>query len=434
MLENIDSRRSLFAEQIEKIRGDFPILARKIYDHDLVYFDNAATSQKPNQVIEAIADYYRNHNANVHRGVHKLSEEATEAYETARKKVVDFVNGGDKRQIIFTRNATEAINLVAYSWGRANIKKGDEILLTEMEHHSNLVPWQILASGVGAKLKFIPIDSNGELRIRNQKLSSFISNKTKLLALTHVSNVLGTINPIKEIIAEARSLKSNICILVDGAQAVPHLPVSIQTLGCDFYVFTGHKMLGPTGIGVLWAKKELQEQMPPFLGGGDMILEVDFEKSSYNYIPWKFEAGTPNIAGAIGLAAACEYLGKIGMKKIREHELELTRYALEKLGQVKNLKIYGPTKLDRRAGVVSFNIVNPSVAGGKVAIHPHDLASILDLQGIAIRSGHHCAQPLMKVLKIPAAARISFHIYNTKEEIDKLVPAILKAKKTFRID
>ncbi len=421
-------------ENIQKIRKDFPILSRKIYGHDLVYFDNAATSQKPNQVIDAISDYYQNHNANVHRGVHKLSEEATEMYEGVRKKVADFINGGDKRQIIFTRNATESINLVAYSWGRANIKKGDEILLTEMEHHSNLVPWQILAQETGAKLKFIPIDEHGELRIKNNELKTYLTPKTRLVALTHVSNVLGTINPVKEIISDIRDLKSDICILVDGAQAVPHIPVSVQTLGCDFYVFTGHKMLGPTGIGVLWAKKELQEAMPPFLGGGDMILEVELEKSSYNYIPWKFEAGTPNVAGAVGLGAACDYLSKIGMKSVREHEQDLTKYALDQLRSTPGVDIYGPEKLERRSGVISFNIVNnPPAGGGKVVVHPHDLASILDLEGIAIRSGHHCAQPLMKILKIPAAARVSFHIYNTKEEIDKLVPAIEKVKKTFKI-
>lgn len=416
-------------ENIERIRSDFPILKRKVYDHDLVYFDNAATSQKPNQVINAVADCYKNHNANVHRGVHKLSEEATESYEGTRKKVADFINGGDKRQIIFTRNATEAINLVAYSWGRANIKKGDEILLTEMEHHSNLVPWQILAQEKGAVLKFIPIDENGELRIKNNELKTYLTPKTKLVALTHVSNVLGTINPVKEMIEQVKNYNSEIKVLIDGAQAVPHLPISVQTLGCDFYVFTGHKMLGPTGIGVLWAKKDLIEKMPPFLGGGDMILEVELEKSSYNYIPWKFEAGTPNIVGVVGLGAACDYLTKVGMKQIRQHEQDLTKYAIEKLKSIKNIEVYGPEKLERRSGVISFNIVKD----GNVVVHPHDLASILDLEGIAIRSGHHCSQPLMKTLKIPAAARASFHIYNTREEIDRLIPAIEKAKKTFRI-
>ncbi|MCH7641618.1 cysteine desulfurase [Patescibacteria group bacterium] len=413
-----------------KIRADFPILKRKIHGKDLVYLDNAATSQKPNQVIDAISDYYKNHNANVHRGVHTLSEEATEAYEAARKKIANFVNAGDSRQIVFVKNATEAINLVAYSWGRTNITKGDEILLTEMEHHSNLVPWQQLAKEVGAKLRFIETDEHGELRIKNGELRKYLNSKTKLIALTHVSNVLGTVNPVKRIVSDIRHLRSDIKILIDGSQAVPHMAVSIQSINPDFYVFTGHKMLGPTGIGVLYAKKELLEEMNPFLSGGDMILEVDWEESSWNYVPWKFEAGTPNVAGVIGLGAAVDYLADIGGKAVREHEKELTAYALEKLSKVKNLVIYGPKEAEKRGGVISFNIVDEE---GKVAIHPHDLASILDAEGIATRSGHHCTQPLMKVLDIPAAARVSFNIYNTKEEIDKLIPAIEKAQKIFRV-
>lgn len=430
MPENIDSHRFLFSEEkFKKIRSDFPILERKVYGKPLIYFDNAATSQKPLQVINAISDYYKTSNANVHRGVHKLSTEATEAYEAARKTVCNFINGGDSRQLIFTRNATESINLVAYSWGRKNIKKGDEILLTEMEHHSNLVPWQMLAGEVGAKLKFISVNEKGELDLNS--LQSLVSSKTKLVSLVHVSNVLGTINPIKEIIEEVKKLNPNIKVLIDGAQAVPHLPISVQTLGCDFYAFTGHKMLGPTGIGALWVRKELLEEMPPFLSGGDMILEVTLEKSTYNYIPWKFEAGTPNVADSVGLASACEYLTKIGMRRVREHEISLTEYALGKLNQIKNIKIYGPEKLERRSGVISFNLVD--VKGG-VAIHPHDLASILDGEGIAIRSGHHCAAPLMKKLNIPGAARISFHLYNTKEEIDQLIPALEKANKIFKVN
>ena len=413
-----------------KIRADFPILKRKIHGKDLVYLDNAATSQKPNQVIDAISDYYKNHNANVHRGVHTLSEEATEAYEAARKKIANFVNAGDSRQIVFVKNATEAINLVAYSWGRTNITKGDEILLTEMEHHSNLVPWQQLAKEVGAKLRFIETDEHGELRIKNGELRKYLNSKTKLIALTHVSNVLGTVNPVKRIVSDIRHLRSDIKILIDGSQAVPHMAVSIQSINPDFYAFTGHKMLGPTGIGVLYAKKELLEEMNPFLSGGDMILEVDWEESSWNYVPWKFEAGTPNVAGVIGLGAAVDYLADIGGKAVREHEKELTAYALEKLSKVKNLVIYGPKEAEKRGGVISFNIVDEE---GKVAIHPHDLASILDAEGIATRSGHHCTQPLMKVLDIPAAARVSFNIYNTKEEIDKLIPAIEKAQKIFRV-
>ena len=413
---------------MENIRKDFPILKRQIHNKPLIYFDNAATSQKPNQVVDAISDYYKNYNANVHRGVHKLSEEATEAYEASRKKIANFVNAGDSRQIVFVRNATEAINLVAYSWGRKNIKKDDEIILTEMEHHSNLVPWQILAKEVGAKLKFIPVKTDGGLEV--SKLGELVTSKTKLVALAHVSNVLGTINPAKQIISEIKHQTSNIKILVDGAQAVPHTPVSIQSIDPDFYVFTGHKMLGPTGIGVLYAKKELLESMDPFLTGGDMILEVDLQESSWNYIPWKFEAGTPDVAGAIGLGAAVDYLSEIGMKTVREHEKELTAYALEKLSKVENLVIYGPESSEKRGGVISFNVVNRK---GEVAIHPHDLSSILDVEGIATRSGHHCTQPLMKVLGIPAAARISFNIYNTKEEVDKLIPAIEKAKKIFRV-
>ncbi len=413
---------------VNKIRRDFPILTRKVYGRNLVYLDNAATSQKPDLVIDAIADYYRTSNANVHRGVHKLSEEATEKYEEARKTIANFVNGGSSRQIVFVRNATEAINLVAFSWGRANIKKGDEILLTTMEHHSNLVPWQLLAQEVGAKLKFIPINEKGELE--TSKLKDLLTSKTKLVAFTHVSNVLGTINPVRDICEDVKKFNSDIKILIDGAQAVPHMGVSIQTLGADFYVFTGHKMLGPTGVGVLWAKKELLEAMPPFLGGGDMILEVALEKSTYNYVPWKFEAGTPDVAGAVGLAAACDYLSKVGMKRVVDYERSLVNYALEKLSKVENLVLYGPTKLERRGSVISFNIVDKN---GKVVVHPHDLASILDGEGVAIRSGHHCAQPLMGVLGINSAARASFALYNTLEEVDKLIVAIEKAKEIMRV-
>jgi len=412
---------------VQKIRKDFPILGREVHGEPLVYFDNAATSQKPTQVIDVISDYYSRYNANVHRGVHKLSEEATAAFEGARKRIADFVNAGDSRQIVFTRNATEAINLVAYSWARKNIKKDDEILLTQMEHHSNLVPWQILARGVGAKLKFIPINSRGELE--TNKLAELVTQKTKLVALTHVSNVLGTINPVKQIIENIKHLNSRIKVLVDGAQAVPHMPVSIQNIKPDFYVFTGHKMLGPTGIGVLYAKKEILEEMEPFLGGGEMILEVDWENSSWNYVPWKFEAGTPDVAGAIGLGAAVDYLNSLGVKNVREHEKELTAYALEQFSKIQGLVIYGPKEVEKRGGVVSFNIVK----NGQVAIHPHDLASILDTEGIAVRSGHHCAQPLMTVLGIPAAARVSFYIYNTKDEINKLIPGIEKAKRIFKL-
>jgi len=428
-MEKVTTKQKTLLD-VQKIRADFPILEREIHGKPLVYLDNAATSQKPRQVIKAISDYYEQYNANVHRGVHKLTEEATQAYEAARKKVANFVNAGDARQIIFTRNATEAINLVAYAWGRKNIKKGDEILLTEMEHHSNLVPWQMLAKEVGAKLKFIPIDQNGELRIKNPELRNYLTPKTKLVAITHVSNVLGTINPVKQIISYIKDYRSNIKILVDGAQAVPHLPVSIQNINPDFYAFTGHKMLGPTGIGVLYAKKELLKEMDPFLTGGDMVLRVDKEKATWNYIPWKFEAGTPNIAGAIGLGAAVDHLSSIGMKNVREHEKELTSYALGALSKVKNLSIYGPRDENKRIGVIPFNIAREK---GKVAIDPHDLVSILDLEGVEVRSGRLCAEPLLNRLGAESAARISFQVYNTKDEVDKLTNAIEKAKKIFKL-
>lgn len=412
---------------IRKIRADFPILKREIHGKPLIYLDNAATSQKPNQVIDAIVDHYKNHNANVHRGVHKLTEEATEAYEAARKNVANFINAGDSRQIVFVRNTTEAINLVAHSWGRANIKRGDEILLTQMEHHSNLVPWQQLAKEVGAKLKFIPIDESGELK--GGELGKYLTPKTKLLAFTHVSSVLGTINPVKRMIAEVRKSNPGTKILVDGSQAVPHLAVSIQNLDPDFYAFTGHKMLAPTGIGVLYAKKELLEEMSPFLTGGDMIIRVDWESAAWNYIPWKFEAGTPNVEGAIGLSAAIDYLSNLGLKNIREHEKELAAYALEALSKVENLVVYGSGDVEKRTGVISFNLVKD----GKIAIHPHDLVSILDSEGVEVRSGRLCAEPLLSILKAEAAVRISFYVYNTKEEIDKLILAIEKAKRIFKI-
>lgn len=411
----------------QKIRKDFPILARKIHNKPLIYFDNAATSQKPRQVIEAVSAHYSQHNANVHRGVHKLTEEATEAYEVARKKIALFVNAGDSRQIVFVRNATEAINLVAYSWGRKNVGKGDEILLTETEHHSNLIPWQQLAKEKGARLKFISVNAAGELELN--KLEGLVTEKTKLVGMVHVSNVLGTINSVKQIIERIRKVNPNTKIIIDGAQAVPHIPVSIQHINPDFYAFTGHKMLGPSGIGVLYAKKEILENMDPFLFGGDMILRVSLEGSSWNYIPWKFEAGTPNIEGAVGLGAAVDYLKFIGMKEVREHEKELTSYALEKLREVKNLEMYGSRDVEKRVGVISFNIVKE----GKMAIHPHDLVSILDAEGIEARSGRLCAEPLLSKLKIEAAARVSFHVYNTKQEIDALVPAIEKAKRIFKI-
>ncbi|MEK7580786.1 MAG: cysteine desulfurase [Patescibacteria group bacterium] len=414
-------------------RQDFPILNRKINGPSyakasegkkpLVYLDSAATSQKPKQVLNAISDYYQKHNANVHRGIHTLSVEATEMYEAARKKVADFVGVKDPAEIIFVRNATEAINLVAYSWGRFNISKGDEIVVTVAEHHSNFVPWQQLAIQKQAKFKVVPINKEtGEIDLK--ALGKLLTKKTKIVAFAHVSNVLGTINDVLHLSLVVRRLAPQAIVLVDGAQAVPHMPVDISEIGCDFYVFTGHKMLGPTGIGVLWGRRELLETMTPFLFGGEMISKVSLEKSTWNELPWKFEAGTPDIAGAIGLGAAVDYLDKIGMDKVREHDVELTKYAIEKLSKIDGVIIYGPKDVKKRSGVVAFNVGS---------IHAHDVASILDSEGIAVRSGHHCAQPLMDFLGVSSVARASFYLYNSIEEVDRLVEGVLKVKEVFKI-
>lgn len=456
-----------------KIRQDFEILKRKVNGRPLVYLDNAATSQKPRQVLAAIDDYYRSHNANVHRGIHTLSVEATEAYEAARKKVADFVGVSDSAEIIFTRNATEAINLVAYSWGRLNIGKGDEIVLTVAEHHSNFVPWQQLALENGAIVKIIPIrqvfdheaqtesaqgkpiDENGELDLEAFKKA--LTKKTKLVTFFHVSNVLGTINDVDSLSSIVHRLAPKAKILIDGAQAVPHMKVDVAKIGCDFYVFTGHKMLGPTGIGVLWGKREILEQMAPFMFGGEMISTVGFGGSTWNELPWKFEAGTPNIAGAIGLGAAIDYLSEVGMDNVRRHEVELTKYALDQLSKIEGVTTFGPkTRSTRhseqseesskkrsfasaqddiqRAGVISFNVGLPLRQGYEgQAVHAHDVASILDSEGIAIRSGHHCAQPLMEFLGIDSAARASFYLYNTKADVDTLVAGLKKVQQVFRL-
>lgn len=403
-------------------KKDFPILQRKINGKPLVYLDNAATSQKPKAVLDMIQHYYTQHNANVHRGVHTLSQEATEEYELSRKKVADFVGVKDPSEIIFTKNATEALNLIAYSWGRLNLGKGDEIVLTVAEHHSNFVVWQQLVLENGAILKVVPVLENGELDL--EAFQNALTKKTKLVTFFHVSNVLGTINDVRGLSTIVNRLAPKAKIVVDGAQAVPHMKVDISKIGCDFYVFTGHKMLGPMGIGVFWGRRELLESMPPFLFGGDMISKVSLKQSNWNELPWKFEAGTPDAAAAVGLMAAVEYLSKIGMDQVRKHELELTRYALLRLGEIPKVKIYGSLDAKRRGGVISFNVD---------AVHAHDVASILDSEGVAIRSGHHCAQPLMDFLGISSAARASFYIYNTKEDVDKLVLAIEKVKKTFKI-
>ncbi|MGA2626595.1 MAG: cysteine desulfurase [Candidatus Bathyarchaeia archaeon] len=403
---------------VARIRDDFPILKRQVNDKPLVYFDNAATSQKPKVVIDAIDRYYREYNANIHRGIHKLAEEATLAYEEAREKVAKFVNAKRTEEIIFTRNATEAINLVAYSWGRANIRKGDKIVLTIMEHHSNIVPWQVLAEEKGAKVEFVKINERGELR--QDEVHELIDEKTKIVCVTHASNVLGTINPVKEIGRVAHLYGA--MFLIDAAQSVPHMTVDVNEIDCDFAAFSGHKMLGPTGIGVLYGKSEQLQNMPPFLGGGEMIREVHTTGASWKDLPYKFEAGTPDISGAIGLGAAVDYLSGIGMRNVHDYEKEITSYALERMKQVDGVVIYGPMDVTHRVGVVSFNLGD---------IHPHDLASILDEEGIAIRSGHHCAQPLMEFLGLPATSRASFYIYNTKEEVDVFVNALEKARKLF---
>lgn len=408
----------LAAVNVARIREDFPVLKRQVNGKPLIYFDNAATSQKPNVVIEALDDYYRRYNANIHRGIHKLAEEATLAHEEAREKIAKLINAGRTEEIVFVRNTTEAINLVAYAWGRANVAKGDKIVLTIMEHHSNIVPWQLLAQEKGARVEFIKIDEEGVLR--QDEIHELIDENTKIVCVTQASNVLGTINPAKEIARVAHRFGA--LFLVDAAQSVPHMPVNVKDMDCDFMAFSGHKMMGPTGIGVLYGKNEHLQKMPPFLGGGEMIKEVHTTGAAWKDLPYKYEAGTPNIAGAIGLGTAIDYLRKVGMDNIHDHEKEITDYALRRMLDVKGLVKYGPKDTKNRVGVVSFNLGD---------IHAHDLASILDEEGIAIRSGHHCAQPLMEFLDVPATSRASFYVYNTKEEVDVFVSALEKARKLF---
>ena len=402
-----------------EIRQDFPILARQVHGKPLVYLDSTASSQKPLSVIETMTEYYHMYNANVHRGVYEISEEATARMEKARVKVARFINARHSKQVIFTRNTSESINLVAYTWGSANIHAGDLIVLTEMEHHSNLVPWQLLAQRTGARLEFIPVDENGLLRL--DIYAQLLEQKPKLVAFAHMSNVLGTITPAREMIAQAHAVGA--VTVLDGAQSVPHLPVDVQALDADFLCFSGHKMLGPTGIGVLYGKRELLEAMPPFMGGGDMIRTVHLRESTWNDLPWKFEAGTPAIAEAIGLGAAVDYLNELGMENVARHEQEITAYALEQLSAVPGLTIYGPPA-GERGGVVSFTLGE---------IHPHDLASILDQEvGVAIRAGHHCAQPLMERYDLTATARASFYIYTVQSDVDTLVQGLHKAIEVFQ--
>ena len=400
--------------------NEFPILKRKINGKRLVYLDNASTTQKPRQVIEAISDFYQNHNANIHRGIHTLSQEATQIYEGVRDKVKKFIKARFREEIIFTSGATEAINLVAWTWGHENIHRGDEILLTEMEHHSNLVPWQILAKKKGARLKFIPIDQAGCLNLKF--FSQLLTPKIKLLSLTHVSNVLGTINPVEKMVRVAH--KKGALVLVDGAQAGGHIPIDAQKLGADFYVLSGHKMYGPTGTGVLYGRREILQNMPPYQAGGHMIKRVDWQKATWNDLPWKFEAGTANIADVIGLGAAVDFINSTGMERIENRELRMAGYALKKLKKISGITIYGPQSGQERIGVISFNIRG---------VPPHDLASILDKQGIAIRTGHHCAMPLHQRLEVESSARVSLAIYNTKTDIDVLIEGIEHAQSIFGI-
>lgn len=400
---------------LNTVRQDFPILHQQVNGRPLVYLDSAASSQKPVQVIEAMDEYYRRYHSNVHRGIYQLSEKASAAYETARKKVGRFINARSWREIIFTRNATESINLVAFSWGQVNVNKGDVILTSEMEHHANLVPWQQLAERTGAIVKYIPVSEQGYLDMA--AFNEMLTADVKLVTVTQMSNVMGTITPIGEIVQKAHAVGA--LVLVDAAQAVPHMPTDVQAFDCDFLVFSGHKMLGPTGIGVLWARKELLADMPPFMTGGDMISRVTFDGSDWNELPWKFEAGTPAIAEAIGLGAAVDYLKDLGMSNVRRHEIELTTYAFKRLGQVEGIRLYGPPDPTARGGAIAFSLGD---------IHPHDVAAVLDGEGVAVRAGHHCAMPLHDKLGLTATTRASFYVYNIPEEIDRLAEGLDKVR------
>ena len=396
-----------------KIKEDFPIFRN---NPDLVFLDNASTTQKPQSVIDTLSHYYENYNSNIHRGIYQIAEKATAAYEKSRDKVTKFIGAGDRRSIVFTKGTTESINLVANSWGGQNLKPGDEVLITEMEHHSNIIPWQLICERTGADLKYIPINEDGTLDLSNP--DKYIKNKTKIVCVIHQSNVFGTVNPITEIVKYAHEVGA--LVLVDGAQSTPHHRVNVTELNCDFFAFSGHKMMGPTGVGALYTKPEILEAMNPFLGGGEMIRKVTMEGSTWNDIPWKFEAGTPNIAQVIGLGSAIDYINEIGLDRIADYENELLKYAQEKLQSISGINIYGTAK--DKGAVISFNLEK---------IHPHDVAHILDTYGIAIRAGHHCAQPIMKKLNVAATNRASFYIYNTLEEIDRLAEGLRKSVKLF---
>ncbi|NRD49109.1 cysteine desulfurase [Corallococcus exiguus] len=401
---------------LARVRADFPILRQEVRGRPLVYLDSAATGQKPQAVLDAITRYYTHDNANVHRGVHILSERATQAFEDARETVRRFIHAKDVREVIFVRGTTEAINLVAATYGRKHVGPGDEVLISAMEHHSNIVPWQMVCDAAGAKLRVIPVDERGELRM--DTVDALLTEKTRLLAITHVSNALGSVNPIKELVAKAHA--KNIPVLVDGAQSVTHFPVDVQDLGCDFYAFSGHKLFGPTGIGVLYGKLAMLESLPPYQGGGDMILSVTMEKTVYNRVPHRFEAGTPDMAGAVGLAAAIRYLEAVGMENVSQHDQWLLAYATDALQSIPGLKLVGTAP--HKTGVLSFTMED---------VHPHDVGTILDQEGICIRTGHHCAQPLMQRFGVAATARASLALYNTREDVDALVKGLHKVKEVF---
>lgn len=408
---------NVILDRVQILRKDFPILQRQIGDKPLIYLDNAATSQKPTAVLQTLDDYYQRHNSNVHRGVHTLSEEATQAYEEARGRVARFINAPSPKQVIFTAGTTGSINLVAYTWGRANLGPGDEVLSTEMEHHSNIVPWQILRDQLGFTLRYVPVTDDGLLDLA--QLDNLLTERTKLFCFNHMSNVVGTINPVAQLIQAAHAVGAK--VMLDGAQSVPHMPVDVQALDVDFMAFSSHKMCGPTGLGVLYGKRDLLEAMPPFMGGGDMIREVKLSGSKWNSLPYKFEAGTPPIAEVIGLGAAVDYLSQVGMTWLHEHERLLTKYAYERLSAVEGLRILGPGP-EQRGGLIAFTFND---------VHPHDLSALLDREGIAIRAGHHCAQPLHDRYGIAASARASFYLYNTLEEVDHLVTALEKSNTFF---
>lgn len=404
---------------VEKIREDFPILTRTVRGKPLVYLDSAATSQKPRQVIDAVSDFFSRYNANVHRAIYELGEEATREYEGAREKVAQFLHARSPNEIVFTKSTTESINAIAYGWGlKGTLKAGDEIVSTVMEHHSNHIPWFFVQDHKGAKLHWVGMNDDGTLKMEDY--DTLITKRTKVVTVTHCSNVLGTINPVEEIAKRAHEVGA-ICV-VDAAQSVPHMPVDVQKLDCDFLAFSGHKMLGPTGIGVLYGKEDRLEEMEPLIGGGEMIREVHLGTATWNDVPFKFEGGTPNMAGAIGLGVAVDYLNGIRIENVRRHEQDLTEYALDVLSEVKAFRAFGPKDVSRRGGVISFTLGD---------VHPHDIASILDVEGIAIRSGHHCAQPLMERLAVPATARASFYVYNTPEEVDRLVAGLRKVLEVF---